>query len=63
MPSVGSWVVYVDALIGAGRSICTQAEWDAVIQTQPGRFRLVKDKIYSEAEAEKIARGSPSETK
>ncbi len=57
-----SWVVYetpATAKMPAMQVVCEQGEWEKV-QTVAG-YRLVKDGIASEAEAERIARaGTPS---
>ena len=55
------WVVYLMAVHGkeAGiNAVCEQGEWDAMELAQPGRHTLVRSGITSEAEAEKLARGT-----
>jgi hypothetical protein len=58
------WVVYQTTLGGKqGKSatmnvICEQGEWDAMELAQPGHRTLVQAGITSEAEAERLARGS-----
>ena len=56
-----SWVVYQVSIDGktAGRNaVCSQAEWDALELAQPGQHVLVRSGIASEAEAERLARGT-----
>ena len=61
-----SWVVYQVSIDGktAGRNaVCSQAEWDAMEQAQPGQHVLVRSGIASEAEAERLARGTSGDAK
>jgi hypothetical protein len=56
-----SWVVYQVSIDGktAGRNaVCAQAEWDALERAKPGQHVLVRSGIASEAEAERLARGT-----
>ena len=56
-----SWVVYQVSIDGktAGRNaVCEQTEWDAMEQAKPGQYPLVRSGIASEAEAERLARGT-----
>jgi hypothetical protein len=56
-----SWVVYLMTVKkdAAGmNAVCEQAEWDAMELAQPGRHTLVRSGIASEAEAERLARGT-----
>ena len=56
-----SWVVYQVSIDGktAGRNaVCSQAEWDAMELAHPGQHVLVRSGIASEAEAERLARGT-----
>jgi hypothetical protein len=61
---VEAWVVYKMHLAGevGPNAVCEQAEWDAMEQANPGRHRLVRSGILSEAEAERLARESPGGT-
>jgi hypothetical protein len=61
-----SWVVYQSNLDGktAGRNaVCSQAEWDAMELAKPGQHVLVRSGIASEAEAERLARGTSGDAK
>jgi hypothetical protein len=53
-----TWVVYTPYVKGetGANAVCTQAEWDALKQSQPGRQTLIKSGIVSEGEAEQFAR-------
>jgi hypothetical protein len=56
-----SWVVYLMTVYGkesAMNAVCEQAEWDAMELARPGYHTLVKSGIASEAEAERLARGT-----
>jgi hypothetical protein len=56
-----SWVVYLMTVYGkesAMKAVCEQAEWDAMELGRPGYHTLVQSGIASEAEAEKLARGT-----
>ena len=58
---VESWVVYLKTLhgkLGTANAVCEQAEWDAMDKSEPGRYVLVKRGIASEAQAERLARGT-----
>ena len=55
------WVVYRMSMDGKTPGInvvCEQAEWDAMELAHPGRHVLVRSGIASEAEAERLARGT-----
>ena len=55
------WVVYRMSMDGKTPGInvvCEQNEWDAMELAHPGRHTLVRSGITSEAEAEKLARGT-----
>jgi hypothetical protein len=59
-----SWVVYqthIDGRTHAANAVCEQAEWDAMELAHPGRHVLVRSGIASEAEAERLARGTPGD--
>ena len=61
-----SWVVYQVSIDGktAGRNaVCSQAEWDALELAKPGQHVLVRSGIASEAEAERLARGTSGDAK
>ena len=57
------WAVYqrawkfhrTEVLVNA---VCEQGEWDALQNAQPGVHTLVRGRIGSEEEAEKLARGT-----
>jgi hypothetical protein len=54
------WAVY-EAIQGKAvgiRSVCTDSEWQALELTHPGLNMLVQKGIASEADAEKLARGT-----
>lgn len=56
-----SWVVYLMAVKknAAGmNAVCEQGEWDAMELARPGLHTLVRSGIASEAEAERLARGT-----
>jgi hypothetical protein len=57
----GKWVVYEVIArrqpCGA-RGVCEHSEWDAMLQARPGQLTLVLAGIASEAEAERLARGT-----
>ena len=55
------WVVYrmsTDGKTPGVNVVCEQAEWDAVELAHPGQHVLVRSGIASEAEAERLARGT-----
>ncbi len=47
---------------GQVNAVCEQAEWGAMEARQPGYHALVRSGIATEAEAEKLARGTSSDT-
>jgi len=56
-----SWVVYLMTLHGKPsgmNAVCEQGEWDAMERGRPGYHTLVRAGITSEAEAERLARGT-----
>ena len=56
-----AWVVYQIPVRGRAElinAVCEQKEWEAMELAQPGHFTLVRANIVSEAEAEKLARGT-----
>ena len=55
-----TWVVY-ETITGpnAGRnSVCTAADWSALMASKPGENRLIMEGIANENEADKLARGT-----
>ncbi|HYH68547.1 MAG TPA: hypothetical protein VD866_27895 [Urbifossiella sp.] len=55
------WVVYQAAVKGMEKgpnAICDQAEWEVMEASAPGANRLIRGGITSEAEAERLARGT-----
>lgn len=55
------WVVYLKTVHGKSsgmHAICEQSEWDAMEASKPGYHVLIQGGITSEAEAEKLARGT-----
>ena len=55
------WVVYranIDGKTAGRNAVCAQAEWDALERAKPGQHVLVRSGIASEAEAERLARGT-----
>jgi hypothetical protein len=56
-----SWVFYKMTLHGKAdpvNAVCSQSEWDEMEAARPGFHTLVRSGIASEAEAEKLARGT-----
>jgi hypothetical protein len=43
-------------------AVCEQGEWDAMQKAEPGVRLLVRGRIGSEEEAEKLARGTSGDT-
>ena len=61
-----AWVVYqviLDKKPEAVNVVCEQGEWDAMELARPGRCRLVRAVIATEAEAERLARGTSGDPK
>jgi hypothetical protein len=59
----GPWVVYRLTLHNkptALHVVCQQAEWDALERATPGRHPLVRAGIATEAEADRLARDTPT---
>jgi hypothetical protein len=55
------WVVYrvsIDGKMAGRTAVCEQGEWDAMELAHPGWYTLVRSGIPSEAEAERLARGT-----
>jgi hypothetical protein len=60
------WVVYQMSMDGKTPGInvvCEQSEWDAMELAHPGRHTLVRAGITSEAEAEKLGRGTSGDAR
>jgi hypothetical protein len=58
---VPAWVVFRMTIPGKPQqvnAVCEQAEWDEMEARRPGFHLLVRSGIASEAEAEKLARGT-----
>ena len=56
-----TWVVYRTTLRGSQNTVnavCEQREWDAMEAAQPGQHVLIRAGIATEAEAERLARGT-----
>jgi hypothetical protein len=56
-----SWVVYARTVKkeeGVRNVVCEQGEWDEMERAKPGAHPLIKEGIASEAEAERLARGT-----
>ena len=61
-----AWVVYQMLLHKkpeAMNVVCEQGEWDAMELARPGRYKLVRAGIATEAEAERLARGTSGDAK
>lgn len=60
------WVVYLMAVRRQDvpmNAVCSQSEWDEMELAQPGHHPLVRSGITTEAEAEKLARGTSGDAK
>jgi hypothetical protein len=63
---VESWVVYRAVLKGktpGGNVVCEAGEWHALERAQPGVHTLIQAGIATEAQAERLARGTSGDTK
>jgi hypothetical protein len=61
-----AWVVYQMLLHQkpeAMNVVCEQGEWDAMELARPGHYKLVRAGIATEAEAERLARGTAGDAK
>ena len=61
-----SWVVYhmnIDRKAAGVNAVCEQGEWDQMERDRPGHHTLVRAGITSEAEAERLARGTSGDAK
>jgi hypothetical protein len=55
------WAVYrvnIEGKAAGVNVVCEQGEWDQLELAHPGRYTLVRSGIPSEAEAERLARGT-----
>jgi hypothetical protein len=62
----GAWVVYqtlLDKKPEAINVVCEQGDWDAMELARPGHYKLVRAGIATEAEAERLARGTSGDAK
>ena len=62
--NVENWAVY-EAVQGKAvgvRSVCTDSEWQALEVSHPGANVLVRSGIASEADAERLARGTSGDS-
>jgi hypothetical protein len=60
-PTRTSWVICKVTLPGdtdTATAVFESREWEALAQTKPGRFTLLRDGIADEAEAERLARAT-----
>ena len=58
---LSAWVVYRMTIHGKAEqvnAVCEQTEWDAMEAQRPGYHTLVRSGIATEAEAERLARGT-----
>jgi hypothetical protein len=65
-PKTVSWVVYkmtIHKQPEGMNAVCEQSEWDAMERARPGYHALVRAGIPSEAEAERLARGTAGDPK
>jgi len=61
MSKVESWVVYRLSIHGKPETVsavCAAAEWAEIERLNPGKHALIKSGIFSEGEAERLARGT-----
>ena len=61
-----SWVVYhmnIDRKAAGVNAVCEQGEWDQMELANPGQHTLVRSGIASEAEAERLARGTSGDAR
>jgi hypothetical protein len=59
------WVVYRMLIKGSAdgvNAVCSESEWAEMEQSRPGQHILLRSGIKSEAEAEKLARGTSGDT-
>jgi hypothetical protein len=61
-----SWVVYqitTSRKPQGMKAVCEQREWDAMQLAKPGHHTVVQAGITNEAEAERLARSGPVDTR
>lgn len=61
----GPWVIFRMTIKGSAagvNAVCEQSEWDAMELARPGVNALLRAGIGSEAEAERLARGTSGDT-
>jgi hypothetical protein len=66
LDEAGPWVVYlmtVNNNAAGMKAVCEQREWDAMKLARPDCHTLVKSGIASEADAERLARGTSGDPK
>lgn len=58
------WVVYRMAIKGTAgvNAVCTESEWQEMESARPGQHTLLRSGIRTEAEAERLARGTSGDT-
>ena len=60
------WVVYQVSIDGKATGVnvvCEQGEWEQLELAHPGLYTLIRSGIASEAEAERLARGTSGDAK
>ena len=65
-PNVGLWVVYRMTIHGKAdqaNAVCEQDEWEEMERNRPGYHTLVRAGITSEADAERLARGTAGDAR
>jgi hypothetical protein len=65
MEQAGPWVVYcmtIQGKPGGVNAVCEQSEWDEMELARPGYHKLIQAGIATEAEADRLARDTQSET-
>lgn len=61
-----SWVVYLKRFHkhpDGMNAVCEQSEWEEMERNQPGYHKIVRSGITTEAEAEKLARGTSGDVR
>lgn len=60
-----TWVIYLRAVKNTDgmKAVCEQSEWEQIELAQPGKHRLIRAGIATEAEAELLARGDSGASK
>ena len=60
--NIESWVVYQIVIrTKPVNVVCGQDEWEELKAGRPDLYTLIRNHVRSEAEAERVARGEPSE--